>query len=265
VDVPDEKVGVAGAITMSLAAAFGRVFTGSAYGAEFVRLRNSVVQRLAEFRKQQFADMTRKFVVIGGREELLEDKEALLDQLLDALLRERLLRIRYENFDGVAKQRVVEPYSLAVYDSHLYLFARDVEDTVSGVRTFRFARLRSAQALSETFAYPSPNEYDPEVLLRDSVGIWLGQEEPCTVRVRLSSGWAVFARHHRWHDSQRLVRELEDGSVELELRVRTCPELEQWILKFGESAEVLAPSELRNRVASRLRQAAARYESRVSP
>jgi hypothetical protein len=35
------------------------------------------------------------------------------------------------------------------------------------------------------------------------------------------------------------------------MRVRLCPELEAWILSFGEEAEVLGPEELRTRIATR--------------
>lgn len=54
------------------------------------------------------------------------------------------------------------------------MVARDTADVDRRVRTFRFARIRSADSQAEEFAYPSPNEYDPEVLRRDSMGIWLG-------------------------------------------------------------------------------------------
>lgn len=258
-DYPEGKVTTAAAIAMSLGAAFGKVLTGSEYHTEFLKLRRSFVERLASCWKQQFADMSRKFVVFGGREELLEDKGEILDEVLDAILKERHLRIEYENFRGDARVRTIEPYSLVVYDGHLYVVARDTADGEQRVRTFRFARIRTADVLKQGFPYPAPNEYDPDVLRRDSMGIWLATDAPLTVRVRLSQDWAVYARHHRWHESQRVVREHEDGSLELELRVRLCPELEKWVLGFGEGAEVLEPEELRQTIAERLRAAAARY------
>src|SRR5690606_1389112 len=112
-------------------------------------------------------------------------------------------------------------------------------------------RIADVERLDESFPYPSPNEYDPEVVFRDSIGVWAGAPEPCRVRVRLSREWSVHAKHHRWHHSQRIAREHSDGSVEVELMVRPCPELEQWILRFGETAEVLEPPELRDRLAAR--------------
>ena len=37
----------------------------------------------------------------------------------------------------------------------------------------------------------------------------------------------------------------------MRLRVRVCPELEAWILGFGEQAEVMAPAKLREKIAGR--------------
>jgi hypothetical protein len=42
----------------------------------------------------------------------------------------------------------------------------------------------------------------------------------------------------------------------VKLRVGICPELEAWILSFGEQAEVIAPKELRDRVGARKTKAA---------
>lgn len=255
----EERVTLASAIAASLGAAFGRVLTGSIYQAEFIRLRDDVIQRLARSRKQQFSSMSRKLAVVSGHEELLEDKGETLDDVLDAVIRGRRLRMRYENFEGSSRERIIEPYSVAVYDGHLYLLGLDIAKRDAGVRTFRFARISDTDVCDEGFPYPAPNVYDPESLLRDSFGIFEGTGAPVSVRVRLSSDWAVYARHHRWHDSQKLVNHAEDGSIELELRVRLCPELEQWVLKFGEGAEVLSPPELRETIAQRFQAAASLY------
>lgn len=255
----EERVTLASAIAMSLGAAFGRVLTGSIYRAEFIRLRDDVIQRLAQSRKQQFSAMSRKLAVVIGHEELLEDKGETLDDVLDAVIRGRRLRMKYENFDGVSSERTVEPYSVAVYDGHLYLIGLDVAKRNAGVRTFRFARIWDTDVCEEAFPYPAPNLYDPEVLLRDSFGIFEGSGDPVIVRVRLSRSWAVYAKHHRWHESQKVIEQHKDGSVDLELRVRLCPELQQWLLKFGEEAEVISPAELRTVIGDRFRAAAAIY------
>jgi predicted DNA-binding transcriptional regulator YafY len=46
------------------------------------------------------------------------------------------------------------------------------------------------------------------------------------------------------------------------LRVRVCPELEAWILGFGEDAEVVAPAALRQRMGQRAQELAKTYTRR---
>ena len=103
--------------------------------------------------------------------------------------------------------------------------------------------------LDETFKYPARSEFDPERVFSDSFGIFLGRPVERVV-VRLDPRWATYARTHRWHESQ-VVRVAGEG-IEVTLRVGVCPELEAWILGFGEQAEVLAPPFLRDRVRLRL-------------
>ena len=144
-----------------------------------------------------------------------------------------------------------------MYDGHLY----DVATMDGLAHPFRFARILELNVTDSAFDYPNVGEYDPAALFHDSIGVWLGEPEPCTVRIRLDASWAIYARHHRWHSSQTLERELDDGSVVVRHRLRPCPELEQWVLRFAEAAEVLEPATLRDRIAARLRAATRRYET----
>lgn len=253
----DSRPGIAAAISASFGAAFSRVFSGTDYQVQLDGLRARVVDRLTVMRKKLFSNIGRKVVVVCGREEVLTDKQGLLDDVLDGVLKQRRVRMTYRTFDGREKEVTVKPYSLAVYDAHLYMIAAEAQ----APHPYRFARILELDVTDEEFPYPEPSEYDPAVLFRDSIGIWAGAEpEACRIRVRLSETWTVYARHHRWHESQRITRDLEDGGVELEFRVRPCPEFEQWILRFGEGAEVLEPVALRERIAGRLKAAAGRYE-----
>ncbi len=114
---------------------------------------------------------------------------------------------------------------------------------------YRFARIQAVDVLDDTFSYPSRTEYDPQQVFRDSFGIFLDLPVQ-DVELRLDKQWATYAQSHRWHDSQ--VVEVVDGGVRLQLRVRVCPELESWILGFGEQAEVLAPVSLREKIGRRI-------------
>lgn len=261
--IKEERTTIARVISATLGAAFSKVFTGTTYQVELEAIRKEAVKRFATIRKQQLLSMNRKFVVLCSHETSLADRSGDLDDILDAILREKLLDFRYQTFEGKEDQRTIKPYSLVVHDAQLYVLGVELNsDTSEEPKTFRFARMRSIGVRNESFDYPEPNEYDPAVLFRNSVGIWLGGVEPCKVKVRLDPHWATYALHHRWHGSQ-VTRQLEDGSVEIELFVRPCPELEQWLLRFGENARVIEPATLRDRIHQRLLRAAGQYDLSV--
>ena len=251
----DSRASIAEAIASSFGAAFSRVFGGTDYQTQLNSLRGRVVDRLISFRKKQFENIGRKIVVICGQEELLGDKQGVLDNLIEALLSQRRIKFRYRTFQGDEYEREISPYSLLVYDAHLYVFGLRGK----AFRSYRFARMFDVQVTGETFRYPEPNEYDPDIVFRDSIGIWSGDPPGCRLVVRLGAQWAVYAKHHRWHPSQKVLAEHSDGTVDVELFCRPCPEFEQWVLRFGEDAQVLEPPEVRQKIAARLEKARRLY------
>ncbi len=52
-----------------------------------------------------------------------------------------------------------------------------------------------------------------------------------------------YIREKRWHPSQVLL-ELEDGAVEVRLKLGSLVEVQRWILGWGGDATVLRPPEL---------------------
>jgi len=213
-------------------------------------------------RHAEFEQANRKFFALMGREEVLEEQSEQLDDVVQAVLAQRTVEIHYRDFKGKPKQLRVNPYSLVVYDSHLYVVGADVTNgSPEPVHPFRFARIRKLDVTKQRFEYPAPTEYDPKSAFRDSMGVWLSDDPaPCKIRVRMTQYWAFYAQHHRWHDSQRVTKKA-DGSFELTLHVRPCPELEQWVLRFGENIEVLEPAELREKIGQRLAAASKVYSA----
>ena len=61
-----------------------------------------------------------------------------------------------------------------------------------------------------------------------------------------------YIREKKWHESQAL-RELEDGGVELRLKLSSLAEIERWVLGWGGNVRVLQPAELADNVAAAAR------------
>jgi predicted DNA-binding transcriptional regulator YafY len=244
----------------AVAACFGAslwpLFEGSSYQAGIRDALRHVVGRTR--RKAVFRDIDRKFWFLRrGGEVALLDRAHLLDEVIEAVLHHRVLSIEYTRFSGNVERVRVEPLSIVVHDHQLYVVGR-VE---GAMHPYRFARIQAVDVLDDTFAYPSRTEYDPQQVFRDSFGIFLDLPVQ-DVEVRLDKQWATYAQSHRWHDSQ--VVDVADDHVRVRMRVRVCPELEAWILGFGEQAEVLTPSMLRKRVAERAAGTQKAYDPRAA-
>lgn len=232
----------------AVAACFGSslwpLFEGTSYQTGIREALFHVIGRTK--RRAIFKDIDRKFWFLRcGGESALLDRAALLDELLESVLHHRATTIEYTRFNGAIEHLRIEPLSIAVHDHQLYVIGRSERALL---HPYRFSRIRSVDVLDEAFLYPSRAEYDPEQVFRDSFGIFLNRPVE-DVELRLHPRWATYARTHRWHDSQ--VVEIDPTGVLLRLRVRVCPELEAWILGFGEQVEVKAPAILATRVAER--------------
>jgi predicted DNA-binding transcriptional regulator YafY len=243
----------------AVAACFGAslwpLFRGSSYQDG---IRDALAQVIGRTRRRSvFKDIDRKFWFLRrGGEAGLFDRAPLLDEVIEAVLHHRVVALEYTRFAGGVERLTIEPLSIAVHDHQLYVVGRTERGRL---HPYRFSRVVSVDVLERRFRYPSSAEYDPEEVFRDSFGIFLDRPVSKVV-LRLHARWATYARTHRWHDSQVVI--VRRDHVRVELRVGLCPELEAWVLGFGDQAEVMAPDELRSRVGSRLAAAARVYATR---
>jgi len=235
----------------AVAACFGaslwRLFEGTTYEQGIREALFHVVGRTR--RRALFKDIDRKFCFLprGGEPALRDrDRAPLLDEVLECVLNHRILVIDYTRFHGKKEHIRIEPLSVAVHDHQLYVIGRG---EAGALHPYRFSRIRAVDTLDDTFPYPSRAEYDPQQVFRDSFGIFLDWPVE-DVELRLDARWSVYAQTHRWHDSQRI--EVEREGVRVRLRVRVSPELEAWILGFGEEAQVIAPASLREKLSARV-------------
>jgi predicted DNA-binding transcriptional regulator YafY len=78
------------------------------------------------------------------------------------------------------------------------------------------------------------------------------------VKIRFDAFAARLVAERQWHKSQK-IRPAVGGGIELTMRVGVAPDLESWILGWGDHAEVIEPADLRNRISATIRNMAARY------
>lgn len=163
----------------------------------------------------------------------------LLPPIQAALIDRRSLRITYFSFSrGEESERVVDPYHLTFFNGGLYLVAYC--HTRKAVRIFAVERVRKVASLRDRFTIPA--DFNLEKYLNGAWGIIRG--DLVTVKVVFAKPLARYIKERLWHPSQSF-RDLEDGRLEMTLRVADTLEVRRWILGYGVQAEVIEPASLR--------------------
>lgn len=163
----------------------------------------------------------------------------IFDALAQATAKRRQIELAYRKPGrNQTEPRVVDPYHLANINGEWFLFAwcRLRKD----LRTFVPARILSVQETGETFK--RPKKFSLEKRLRDSFGVHSGQGE-FDVVIRFNDRVADYIREKRWHPSQK-VKTLNDGGLELSMRLSSLIEVQRWVLGWGGNALPVEPPEL---------------------
>ena len=165
----------------------------------------------------------------------------------DALLRAEELEFDYRKraakADAQPERRRVQPLHLGCLDQQWYLIGLDL--VRGATRTFVLGRMERARNTRKRFTRPTG--FSPGKLLADSFGVFSGLRAE-RLRLRFAPEVATLARERRWHPSQQL-QELPNGGLEMTLEVGVSPEIERWLLGWGEHVEVCAPASLRQALA----------------
>lgn len=174
-----------------------------------------------------------------------------------ALLRDRLIRIRYRSWRA-EKRRRVAPLGLVLKGGNWYL-AGSVDGSV---RTYRVARILDCSVLDQPFVRPAG--FDLAAYWQAATLRLEAELHPNTVTVRLSP-FGV-----------KLLDALSQPYVKSRMRLEETADADGWriavlpigktvwhaateLLRFGAEAEVLEPAELREKMAEIAQAMAARY------
>ena len=179
------------------------------------------------------------------------------DTVASATLQRKRLRLRHFNrATGQRQEREVSPQQLVHYRDNWYLDAWC--HLREGLRSFSVDALERCEALDDPPALDVAPE-DLKQATQASYGIFSGPPV-ARARLRFSPQRARWVSGEQWHPDQTAAF-LADGSYVLELPYSDDRELLGDILRHGPECEVLAPPDLRQKVAETLRLAAQRYAS----
>jgi predicted DNA-binding transcriptional regulator YafY len=212
-------------------------------------------KRLEELTKHQRLNLGEaasrlRFPSIAGR---LAGKS--FDTVAAATLQRRKLWIEYHaRSTDERSERTVSPQRITHYRETWYLDAWD-EDR-KALRSFSIDRILRATVLGK------PATDVPESQLEDhyasAYGIFGGKADKLAV-LRFTAEGARWVADENWHPQQEATW-LPDGRYELRIPYCEPRELVMDIMRHGKNVEVVAPEELRERVAQELHGALSQYQ-----
>ncbi len=176
----------------------------------------------------------------------LSAHEGIYDQLVDALAQQRCVRIGYRSPIEPEVSTKLQPYRLLFSRRSWYLIGRS--SLHRSVRTFNVGRITQIDALDD--GYEIPRGFSLTRYLRNA---WHLVPEPGPDRkviVRFSKLVAQNVAEVAWHKTQQLHFN-DDGTLDYQVTVSGLTEMSWWILGYGDQAEVLEPTELRDRIAEK--------------
>lgn len=164
-----------------------------------------------------------------------EDRRAILDDLMDAVARQRKVKVLYQSAgSGRSRAHVLLPLRLFTHHNVLYLLApserRDRE-----VRTFAVHRIQELEVLKDGFRVPHT---DLQAMAARAFGVF--QEAPQDVEVVFSPDTARYVMEREFHPNET-KQLLPDGGVLYRVRAGGRNEIVAWVLGFGGAARLVQP------------------------
>lgn len=177
--------------------------------------------------------------------------------LLKSILDRQVLIVRYCGYRNPQETNVIiHPYFIKEYNNRWFLLG--LNDELGKITTLAFDRILEFTPIVKTY---KPNtSVDFSSFFNDMIGVSRSPEDsPQVVRLFISDSQLPYILSKPIHHSQRIVEKSENGAV-LSLNVIFNYELEREILSLGDYVKVLYPTELVNKIKSRIYKANNLYQ-----
>jgi len=188
----------------------------------------------------------------------------MIRTVVDSARDNKTIEVRYRAiWRGDEYTTRFDPYGMVFYDGDLFAVGRS--HRANAIRIFKITRILSAEATADAFERPA--SFSLEDQFRSSFGIFQASGKPVDISVKFSGGAAAIVEERVWHESQQLSWQpaeetlFEQPHDEPETLVATfrlsgVVEFKRWIKGFGDQAEIIKPTWLRDELREELLAAA---------
>ncbi len=204
----------------------------------------NAVEKLAATLRQPMTERLLKAVDEVLKQEKDPERIKIIEVLTQAWVEQKKVRVRYQPFGmDEFRNHVIHPYLIepSIWSDSVYVIA--YSEVTERITPFKIERVNSAVLSGETFILPE--KFDEQELLKHAWGIWYGEKEPITVKLRFNKEAARRIGESKWHPLE-IVTATEDGGCIWSAEVAEWREMLPWVRGWGADAEVLEPERLRN-------------------
>ena len=176
-----------------------------------------------------------------------------LSIIIDAMRKNRRLRMGYKKFRAEGYEKTVCPYALKLFHQRWYLLALNDEDQM---RIYALDRMTSLSVTEERFMMPE--NFSAQQYFAEYYGV-LTDDTPLTHLVVRAHKWMPdYLRTLPLHHSQRELSS-GDGYTDFSFEVRPTSDFMGELLKFGNGIEILEPVSIRERMRQMIAETLKRY------
>ncbi|MFK7776509.1 MAG: WYL domain-containing protein [Gimesia sp.] len=142
---------------------------------------------------------------------------------------------------------MLSPYHILYSNRQWFVVGRSSIDR--GIKAFSLSKIQNSEILDESFKKPS--RFNPFRYLSLSWDPFHHSRKPIPVKIRFESSVADSVSLSCWDPSQEL-KKLKGGAIEFRAEVDSLEHIADWVLGFGDQAEVLSPRSFRKLVKERI-------------
>jgi predicted DNA-binding transcriptional regulator YafY len=171
--------------------------------------------------------------------------DAVVQRVLsEALLLERQVNVRYRRRgDDAPVEYRIHPLAFVQRGPVLYASVR-IKD-YPDVRTLALHRIEAAGMLDDRVQYPKGFSIDEQI----AAGVWgFGSAGTIKLEVVFQPGYGEHLFETPLSEDQ-VIEEYEDGRLRVKATLQMTPQLQWWILGFGDGVEAIGPARLRRAIA----------------
>jgi predicted DNA-binding transcriptional regulator YafY len=185
-----------------------------------------------------------------------------LDVLYQAILKKMVLKINYQSFKANESSVITfHPFILKEFNNRWFLVGK--KNGKSNIVTLALDRIIKIDFDSKLKYIDEA--FDGDTYYKNTIGVTVLDErfvEKIVLKINASNAPYVITKP--LHHSQKLLEELPNGSIIVELYLHLNFELERVILGFGDSMQVLKPMSLKRKIQEKFQNSLDLYKSQVS-